>query len=111
MIRAEAAITDSQFDKEKAEERIAKLGGAIGRIKVQRGGRPEGVWEGVRGKNGRGRGRGRVDVCWEGAGGKRGVSKSQSRGFGVGAIGRRKVHECIAPGSSLCASALVFRRS
>eukprot|EP00965_Chrysotila_dentata_P243559 6205479-Pleurochrysis_carterae.AAC.1 len=35
-IRAEAEETDSQFDKEKAEERIAKLGGAIGRIKVAR---------------------------------------------------------------------------
>ncbi|EOD29151.1 heat shock protein 60 [Emiliania huxleyi CCMP1516] len=34
VIRAEAELTDSQFDKEKAEERIAKLGGAIGRIKV-----------------------------------------------------------------------------
>jgi len=33
-IRAEAELTESQFDKEKAEERIAKLGGAIGRIKV-----------------------------------------------------------------------------
>ena len=35
VIRAEAELTDSQFDKEKAEERIAKLGGAIGRIKVE----------------------------------------------------------------------------
>eukprot|EP00967_Tisochrysis_lutea_P086248 scaffold121420_cov28-Tisochrysis_lutea.AAC.2 len=34
VIRAEAELTDSQFDKEKAEERVAKLGGAIGRIKV-----------------------------------------------------------------------------
>lgn len=33
-VRAEAELTDSQFDKEKAEERVAKLGGAIGRIKV-----------------------------------------------------------------------------
>ena len=33
-IRAEIAESDSQFDKEKATERIAKLGGAIGRIKV-----------------------------------------------------------------------------
>jgi len=33
-IKAEMLTTDSQFDKEKGEERIAKLGGAIGRIKV-----------------------------------------------------------------------------
>merc|ERR1719198_2890071 len=33
-IKAEIEQTDSEFDKEKAEERIAKLGGAIGRIKV-----------------------------------------------------------------------------
>jgi len=33
-IKLEADESDSQFDKEKAEERIAKLGGAIGRIKV-----------------------------------------------------------------------------
>merc|ERR1740123_2149240 len=33
-IKFEAENTESQFDKEKAEERIAKLGGAIGRIKV-----------------------------------------------------------------------------
>uniref|UniRef100_A0A7S0P2F6 Uncharacterized protein n=1 Tax=Calcidiscus leptoporus TaxID=127549 RepID=A0A7S0P2F6_9EUKA len=33
-IKVEAQETESQFDKEKAEERIAKLGGAIGRIKV-----------------------------------------------------------------------------
>jgi chaperonin GroEL len=33
-IRAEFEDSDSEFDKEKAEERIAKLGGAIGRIKV-----------------------------------------------------------------------------
>jgi chaperonin GroEL len=33
-IKAEMALTDSGFDREKAEERIAKLGGAIGRIKV-----------------------------------------------------------------------------
>jgi len=33
-IRAEFEDCDSEFDKEKAEERIAKLGGAIGRIKV-----------------------------------------------------------------------------
>jgi len=33
-IRAEIADTESEFDKEKGEERIAKLGGAIGRIKV-----------------------------------------------------------------------------
>ena len=34
VIRAEAAETEIEFDKEKAEERIAKLGGAIGRIQV-----------------------------------------------------------------------------
>tara|TARA_B110001452_G_scaffold66773_1_gene53662 strand:- start:3123 stop:4853 length:1731 start_codon:yes stop_codon:yes gene_type:complete len=34
IIRAEMAETEIEFDKEKAEERIAKLGGAIGRIKV-----------------------------------------------------------------------------
>ena len=34
IIRAEMAETDIEFDREKAEERIAKLGGAIGRIKV-----------------------------------------------------------------------------
>ena len=28
------AATDSEFDQEKLQERIAKLGGAIGRIKV-----------------------------------------------------------------------------
>lgn len=28
------SCSDSEFDREKAEERIAKLGGAIGRIKV-----------------------------------------------------------------------------
>lgn len=33
-IRLEMETTDSNFDKEKCEERIAKLGGAIGRIKV-----------------------------------------------------------------------------
>jgi len=33
-IQAEKEQTDSQFDIEKCEERIAKLGGAIGRIKV-----------------------------------------------------------------------------
>jgi chaperonin GroEL len=33
-IRAEMELTDSEFDKEKCQERIAKLGGAIGRIKV-----------------------------------------------------------------------------
>ena len=30
MIRAEMEQTDSEFDKEKCQERIAKLGGAIG---------------------------------------------------------------------------------
>ena len=34
VIRAEMELTDSSFDKEKGEERIARLGGAIGRIKV-----------------------------------------------------------------------------
>ena len=34
IIKAEAEQTDSEFDKEKAAERVAKLGGAIGRIKV-----------------------------------------------------------------------------
>ena len=34
VIRAEMEQTDSEFDKEKCQERIAKLGGAIGRIKV-----------------------------------------------------------------------------
>ena len=34
VIRAEKEQTDSQFDQEKCDERIAKLGGAIGRIKV-----------------------------------------------------------------------------
>ena len=34
MIKAEAELSDSEFDKEKAQERVAKLGGAIGRIKV-----------------------------------------------------------------------------
>merc|ERR1711934_233987 len=33
-IRTEAENTDSQFDKEKAEERVAALGGGIARIKV-----------------------------------------------------------------------------
>lgn len=33
-IRAEAAGTDNKFDKEKAEERVAALGGGIARIKV-----------------------------------------------------------------------------
>ena len=33
-IKAEKETTDSEFDREKCEERIAKLGGAIGRIKV-----------------------------------------------------------------------------
>jgi len=33
-LKAEAEQTDSEFDKEKAAERVAKLGGAIGRIKV-----------------------------------------------------------------------------
>lgn len=34
VIRAEAEQSESEFDKEKCQERIAKLGGAIGRIKV-----------------------------------------------------------------------------
>ena len=34
VIRAEMEGTDSEFDREKCQERIAKLGGAIGRIKV-----------------------------------------------------------------------------
>jgi len=34
IIKAEIEQTDSEFDKEKAQERVAKLGGAIGRIKV-----------------------------------------------------------------------------
>merc|ERR1719478_1081375 len=34
IIKAEMENTDSEFDKEKCQERIAKLGGAIGRIKV-----------------------------------------------------------------------------
>jgi chaperonin GroEL len=34
VIKAEAEQSDSEFDKEKAQERVAKLGGAIGRIKV-----------------------------------------------------------------------------
>merc|ERR1719238_316295 len=34
VIKAEAEGTESEFDKEKCSERIAKLGGAIGRIKV-----------------------------------------------------------------------------
>merc|ERR1711871_509546 len=33
-IRAEFEDSDSEFDKEKADERVAKLGGAIGRIKA-----------------------------------------------------------------------------
>ena len=33
-VKAEGQATDSEFDREKAEERVAKLGGAIGRIKV-----------------------------------------------------------------------------
>merc|ERR1712039_360005 len=33
-IRTEAENTESQFDKEKAEERVAALGGGIARIKV-----------------------------------------------------------------------------
>jgi len=32
--RREVATTDSQFDKEKGEERVAALGGGIARIKV-----------------------------------------------------------------------------
>jgi chaperonin GroEL len=34
VIKAEMENTDLEFDKEKCQERIAKLGGAIGRIKV-----------------------------------------------------------------------------
>jgi len=34
VIKAEGEQTDSEFDKEKCQERVAKLGGAIGRIKV-----------------------------------------------------------------------------
>jgi chaperonin GroEL len=34
VIKAEMEQTDSEFDSEKCQERIAKLGGAIGRIKV-----------------------------------------------------------------------------
>merc|ERR1740125_58893 len=34
LIRRQIENTDSEFDKEKGEERIARLGGAIGRIKV-----------------------------------------------------------------------------
>merc|ERR1719387_1210528 len=34
VVKAEGEQTDSEFDREKCEERIAKLGGAIGRIKV-----------------------------------------------------------------------------
>merc|ERR1719387_688451 len=34
VIREEMETTESEFDKEKCQERIAKLGGAIGRIKV-----------------------------------------------------------------------------
>jgi chaperonin GroEL len=34
VIKNESDNTDSEFDKEKCKERIAKLGGAIGRIKV-----------------------------------------------------------------------------
>jgi len=34
VIKAESEQTDSEFDKEKCQERVAKLGGAIGRIKV-----------------------------------------------------------------------------
>jgi len=34
VIKAEAEQSDSEFDKEKCQERVAKLGGAIGRIKV-----------------------------------------------------------------------------
>lgn len=33
-IRAEADLTDNKFDKEKAQERVAALGGGIARIKV-----------------------------------------------------------------------------
>merc|ERR1719191_304900 len=34
VIKAEMERTESEFDREKCQERIAKLGGAIGRIKV-----------------------------------------------------------------------------
>merc|ERR1719473_719810 len=34
LIKAEMELTESEFDREKCQERIAKLGGAIGRIKV-----------------------------------------------------------------------------
>ena len=34
VIKAEIEQTDSEFDREKGTERVAKLGGAIGRIKV-----------------------------------------------------------------------------
>jgi hypothetical protein len=34
-IRGDADASDSQFDKEKAAERIASLGGGIGRIRVR----------------------------------------------------------------------------
>ena len=34
VVKAEAELSDSEFDKEKCAERVAKLGGAIGRIKV-----------------------------------------------------------------------------
>jgi chaperonin GroEL len=34
VVKAEAEQSDSEFDKEKCVERVAKLGGAIGRIKV-----------------------------------------------------------------------------
>jgi len=34
VLKADMAATDSDFDQEKLQERIAKLGGAIGRIKV-----------------------------------------------------------------------------
>jgi len=34
IIKQEMETTDSEFDREKCQERIAKLGGAIGRIKV-----------------------------------------------------------------------------
>ena len=33
-IRAEAELSDNKFDKEKATERVAALGGGIARIKV-----------------------------------------------------------------------------
>ena len=34
VIKAEGELTDSEFDREKCQERVAKLGGAMGRIKV-----------------------------------------------------------------------------